>query len=72
MFDSRLWAGKDVGDNSQFYKPATIRALYKEQKDWFADVLFHYDGFISRGHFVTGIRFLEQIQERSGADDDDS
>jgi hypothetical protein len=57
VFDPVLWGGKDVGDNEQFWKPATIlwRSL-NEDGDVVARVRFHHDGRISHGHFVTAMR----------------
>lgn len=61
VFDPVLWAEKDKATtNAQCYKPATIVGLYRDGKNWVADVFFHHDCRTSRGHFVSGIRFLEK------------
>lgn len=55
VFDNVEWGGKDVGDNSQFWRPATILRTYRSRDrhaDWLADVRFHHDGRVSRGHFT--------------------
>lgn len=61
VFDPKLWNGKDVGDNSQFYKEADILNIYRAGKDEVADVQFHHDGRVSRGHFTRGIVMLEGV-----------
>lgn len=60
VFDPRLWAGKDVGNNSQFFKPADILSRYKSHIDGkeLADVRFHHDGRTSRGHFT---QYMEDL-----------
>lgn len=57
VFDSTAWsdAGHDIGDNSCFYEPATIRTVYNRDGEWLAEVEFD-DGRRSRGHFVSGLR----------------
>jgi hypothetical protein len=60
VFDSKLWGGKDQGNNSQFFKPATILEIYpygfdahgRPRNERLATVRFHHDGRISKGHFV--------------------
>ena len=53
VFDGAAWAlTGDVGDNSCFYKPATIIKVRREDGEWVADVLFDHDTRISRGHFL--------------------
>ena len=62
VFDSVLWGGRDVGDNSQFLKPATILEVGRTRDKWrdlVATVRFHHDGRVSRGHFVDGMRDIE-------------
>lgn len=60
VFDAKAWskAGYDDGDNSQFWRPATIRRRY-----WnLVDVEFdHEPGQISAGHFVSGLRQAEEM-----------
>jgi len=56
VFDAKLWAGKDVGDNSQFYKEATILNMSDDGK--LADVRFHHSNRVSRGHFTYGMKEL--------------
>lgn len=52
VFDPVLWGGKDVGDNSQFWKKARAIKMYRdEHDDLFVDVIFEHDGRLSRGHF---------------------
>jgi len=62
-FDNEDWdkAGKDVGDNSCFYKEAKIIKIYFHipklygSSDWCANIQFT-DGRISNGHFLSGLR----------------
>jgi len=62
VFDGLLWKGKDVGDNEQFWKPATILKVYRYGKswwsrDWVADVKFdHRPDRVSTAHFCRTIR----------------
>ncbi len=62
VFDPILWAGKDLGDNSQYWKPATVLKVYRDNGrwttgDWVVDVVFdHRPAQISHGHFTTFIR----------------
>lgn len=55
VFDSDTWEKTgDVGDNSQFYKPATVIKIRKEiesPKRWLADVIFDEGNRVSKGHF---------------------
>ena len=68
VFDALLWNGKDVGDNSQFFKPATIVSLYTRDKKYskkqelLADVNFEHRG-LSKGHFVDSIKKEENFQK---------
>lgn len=62
-FDNESWnkAGKDIGDNSCFYKEAKIIKIYFHipklygSSDWCANIQFN-DGRISNGHFLSGLR----------------
>ena len=55
--DPIAWGGRDVGDNSQFWKLATILATYYvDGGRKVADVRFHHDQRISRAHFTDGIK----------------
>lgn len=57
VFDSLLWAGKDVGNNSQFWKEARIIGFGRTSEgEEVVTVQFLYDGRISHGHFVSGVR----------------
>lgn len=62
VFDAKLWGGRDVGDNSQFWKRATIMSVHWRTDDqfgsegWVATVQFHYDGRTSRGHFISAMK----------------
>jgi hypothetical protein len=56
VFDARLWGGRDVGDNSQFWKWATVLDVEGHGKRKTATVRFDHDGRVSRGHFVDGLR----------------
>lgn len=57
VFDPKLWGGRDVGDNSQFWKEAEILHIYRTRYgEEVADVRFLHDGRISRGHFMYAIR----------------
>lgn len=58
VFDNVLWGGTDKGDNSQFWKPATIEKVYWHDGDLVADVRFHHDGRQSKQHFVNAIKPL--------------
>jgi len=55
VFDADTWNWQDVGDNSIFFKPATVVKIYKEKdelKRWLADVVFDDNpNKISRAHF---------------------
>ena len=61
VFDGDEWLHcGDIGDNSCYYKPATITKVRKEKEsphEWLADVLFDY-GQQSNGHFQSGIKLL--------------
>lgn len=57
VFDPTLWKGKDIGDNSQFWKSASIIRTYYKDGDKLVDVRFHYNNRISKGHFMSAIRF---------------
>lgn len=62
-FDNDAWdkAGKDIGDNSCFYKEAKILKIYFHisklygSSDWCVNIQFT-DGRISNGHFLSGLR----------------
>jgi hypothetical protein len=67
VFDNVAWRGRDVGDNSQFWKTATITAIYdvepylyppgvRMKRERLADVTFHHNGRHSKGHFLDGIK----------------
>ena len=57
VFDPKLWGGRDQGDNSQFWKPATLLRQYKDEYGrTLIDVRFAHDGRESRGHFLDGIK----------------
>jgi hypothetical protein len=62
VFDSKEWSKTgDIGDNSQFYKPAIITKIRQTKdsfKEWLADVIF--DSRIeSFGHFQSGIKLIK-------------
>lgn len=53
VFDPTLWQGKDVGDNSQFWKHAEVIRVYCDREGrLLADVRFLHDNRISKGHFI--------------------
>lgn len=52
VFDSKLWNGKDVGDNSQFWKPAKVVKVYRKDGRLLGDVKFLHRDRISKGHFL--------------------
>lgn len=52
VFDNVLWGGKDVGDNSQYWKWANVLSVEGET----ARVRFAHDGRVSRGHFCKDMR----------------
>ena len=56
VFDSQTWEiSGDIGDNSQFYIPATVINCRKDSSGrWLVDVQFN-DGRISNGHFQSGV-----------------
>ncbi len=58
IFDAIAWGGKDVGDNSKFYLPATVEDTYfYPGKGIMVDVTFdHRPKNISKDHFITSIR----------------
>jgi hypothetical protein len=53
VFDAQAWKGKDVGDNTQFWKAARVVECYWKDGDQLVDVRF-IDNMkaISRGHFL--------------------
>lgn len=53
VFDASAWSkvGHDVGDNSCFWKPATIIKVYGNRNELKAHVQFD-DGRNSYGHFI--------------------
>lgn len=60
VFDADGWqkVGHDVGDNSCFWKRATILKVYRRaDSEMMADVRFHEDQRLSIGHFSNA--FLE-------------
>lgn len=64
VFDGSEWAKTgDIGDNSQFWKEATILELRTSVNHWgtskeqIADVQFK-DGKISKGHFMDLINLI--------------
>jgi len=60
VFDAQLWGGKDVGDNSQFWKTATIMEVHEHWSHReVATVMFHYDGRTSEGHFTSAMREID-------------
>ncbi len=56
VFDPKLWGGKDSGDNSQFFKEATVCEIDPPGRDQTAVVKFHHDGRRSRGHFTNAFK----------------
>jgi hypothetical protein len=57
VFDAKLWNGKDVGDNSRFWKPAEIIELdHYDEREQTATVRFLHNNRISRGHFISAMR----------------
>ncbi|HJZ18739.1 MAG TPA: hypothetical protein VJ208_01415 [Candidatus Nanoarchaeia archaeon] len=54
IFHSGLWAGKDVGNNSQFWKEALI--LSKNEHEGTATVLFLFNYEVSYGHFIDAMK----------------
>lgn len=65
VFDAQEWGGRDVGDNSQFWHPATLWAVAYEPtrnargfREQIASVTFDHDGHVSHGHFVSCMRPL--------------
>lgn len=60
VFDADAWNGKDVGDNSQFFKPATILRRYLTRYgEEVADVRFD-SGRVSNGHFTNVMKEIEE------------
>jgi hypothetical protein len=57
VFDNKLWNGKDVGDNSQFWKQAEILFI---SSNGTAKVKFDHDGRISEGHFVNAMKEISE------------
>lgn len=56
VFDDKLWNGKDVGDNSQFWKRARILSYHGHGADRVATVRFEHDGRLSGGHFINAMK----------------
>jgi hypothetical protein len=52
IFDTTLWQGKDVGDNSQFWKEAVVLDVERRGKDLVATVQFLHDKRVSKGHIL--------------------
>lgn len=62
VFDSKEWSKTgDIGDNSQFWKPALILNRGAENT---AVVLFD-DGTVSAGHFVSSMKEIPPVYESS-------
>lgn len=60
VFDNVAWNGKDVGDNSQFWKHAVIVRRYFDSKgEELADVVFLESGRTSRGHIVAFMKDVD-------------
>lgn len=57
VFDADAWNGEDVGDNSQFYRRATILSVAGLTDPW-ASVRFR-DGRVSHGHIISHMRPVE-------------
>lgn len=60
VFDGNAWSKTgDIGDNSVFWKPATIIAERKtfEGDEDLVDVMFD-DGKVSKGHYKESIKDL--------------
>lgn len=57
----------DIGDNSQFYKPATVRHFYFRDGEYLADLWFDC-GRISDGHFAYGLKLLTSVSSGDLAD----
>lgn len=56
VFDANEWMKTgDVGDNSCFWKPATIIRERESNGETLVDVQFD-DGRVSNGHYKEGIR----------------
>jgi len=66
VFDAFAWFsnGGDDGDNSCFWKPATVRALYYvgSPPERVADVRFDGTGTISAAHFTKNFRPLPEVR----------
>jgi hypothetical protein len=64
FFDALLWNMKDVGDNDQFWKPATVVNV---QEGTYAgaplvDIVFdHRPDQVSKGHFSTFTKPIEKV-----------
>lgn len=61
FFDSILWAGKDVGDNDQFFLPATVVGVQNQGTNVeLVNLVFdHRPDVISRGHFSDNVREIK-------------
>jgi hypothetical protein len=55
VFDAKAWGGCDVGDNSQFWKKATVIDIHTKGEEKYADVRFS-DTKVSLGHLVSAMR----------------
>jgi hypothetical protein len=58
VFDAREWDGRDVGDNSQFWKPCRLLRVYQKHifhGEQLATVRWP-DGRVSDGHIVSAFR----------------
>src|SRR3972149_10028441 len=67
VFDNELWAGRDVGNNSQFYMPATIEWVHEDRDGApMVDVRFdHRPENVSYGHFLHAV--AEKLPGLAGA-----
>lgn len=62
VFDNLAWAqvGHDVGNNSVFWRPATIEhVLFTHDDRLIADVRFDHDNRLSAGHFIDGMKEIK-------------
>ena len=68
VFDAKSWEKVgDQGDNSQFWKPATVLKLYPKDGDVLIDVMFG-DGTISKGHFWNATKSLDAEYASTGGE----
>ena len=61
VFDPRLYKDDKITPPAYTFRPATVKRYYRDNNESLIDVVFDYDGRLSRGHFTWGVRRLKGI-----------